>query len=311
MTRGVVRRFGTGLVGAIIVVLCFRYIHLNFRWDKILQVLSGVQLAWWPIVVVSIMAYWMLRTLRWFVLLRNTQERISLLDLYFSTSVSLSLAIITPLQSGEMLKVEFMNQRSQLDRSSGYGSFLIERVMDLVVLASLATISVLSSANLSLKIDRKSMAFGALALALLVLVGCLVVAKTRLPGRIGNFFSQARASAGNPTTLLLVLLLTLLSWAVVVIGWQMCLRSIAIHSTFRQSAALMSITSIIKLLSFVPGAIGVSEVSIARLLLHWQQDVGSAQAGALILRCYGLAILLLGLAHYVAAKVSMPAHTLK
>lgn len=296
------------LIGTIVFVLCLRYILLNFQWDKILQVLSRVHLAWWLVVSLSIPLYWILRTLRWFVLLRNVKVKVSLLELYFCTSVSLSLANITPLQSGEMLKVELLKQRVRLDRSSGYGSFLIERVLDFVMLVTLAVTSVVSGVNIGLEIDRTRMFYGLLVLVFLILAGWLVVSKIRISGKIGEFLSCVKTSAGDIKTLLLISLLTFLSWAIVAIGWHFCLYSISIDLSFRQSIALMSIVTFVNILSFVPGAIGVSEVSTVELLKSWQQDVVSAQAGAVLLRSYAIMILLIGAIHFLSWKVWQKGH---
>ncbi len=308
MTRPVPRTVVSLLIGTVVFVLCLRYILLSFQWDKILQVLNRVHLAWWLVVLLSIPLYWVLRTLRWFVLLRNLHVKVNLLELYFCTSVSLSLANITPLQSGEMLKVELLKHRGGLDRSSGYGSFLIERVMDFVMLVTLAVISVLSSMNLGLEIDRTRMFYGLLALAFLVLGGWLVVTKTRISGKMGEFLSCVKASVADLKTFLLISLLTFLSWALVTIGWYFCLYSISIDLSFRQSIALVSIVTVINILSFVPGAIGISEVSTVELLKSWHQDVVSAQGGAVLLRSYALMVLLIGAVHYLSWKVWQKRH---
>jgi uncharacterized membrane protein YbhN (UPF0104 family) len=288
------------LIGTIVFVLCLRYILLNFQWDKILPVLSRVHLEWWLVVSLSIPLYWILRALRWFVLLRNVHVRVSLLELYFCTSAALSLSNITPLQSGEMLKVEMLKQRGRLDRNSGYGSLLIERVLDFVILVTLAVTSVLSSTNIGFEIDRTRMFYGLGVLVFLILAGSFVVIKIRITGKIGEFLSCVKTSVRNIKTLLLISLLTFLSWAVVAIAWWLCLHSISVDLSFRKATALMSIVTFINILSFIPGGFGVSEVSIVELLKSWQQDVVSAQASSLMLRFYGIVVLLIGAIQFLA-----------
>jgi len=44
----------------------------------------------------------------------------------------MSFAIITPLQSGEALKVEMLKKIGALERVPGYGIFITERILDLI-----------------------------------------------------------------------------------------------------------------------------------------------------------------------------------
>jgi uncharacterized protein (TIRG00374 family) len=291
------------LIGTAVFVWCLRYILLNFQWAKILQVLNRVDLAWWLVIALSIPLYWLLRTLRWLVLLRSMHVNVGLLELYFCTSVSLSLALVTPLQSGEMLKVELLKKRGWLGRSPGYGSFLIERVLDFLMLATFATISVLSGIRLPSEINWTKMLVAFLALTVFVLAAGFVISKTKGLGKVGEFLTNMRASARNPKTLLFITLLTFLSWMTVAIGWHLCFTSISLGISFRQSIALMAIVTFVNVLSFIPGGIGVAEVSITELLRGWHLDVGLAQAGAVLLRCYAVLILLMGAVHFLAWKM--------
>jgi len=54
--------------------------------------------------------FWLFRALRWFVLLEASGIHIAFSRLYLVGAISVALAILTPLQSGEALKVEFLKK---------------------------------------------------------------------------------------------------------------------------------------------------------------------------------------------------------
>jgi uncharacterized membrane protein YbhN (UPF0104 family) len=87
------------------------------------------------------------------------------------------------------------------------------------------------------------------------------------------------------------------------LGWYVSLRSISISPTILETAALTAITTLISILSLIPWALGIGDVSIATFLVYLKQDVPIAQAGALIIRLYGVMILILGFAHFLAWKL--------
>ena len=82
----------------------------------------------------SIVAYWVLRTSEGGTSCFDsvsTPTRRHCWTSTWCTAVSLSFAIVTPLQSGEMLKVELLKRYGIIRRFPGYGSFLVERALDM------------------------------------------------------------------------------------------------------------------------------------------------------------------------------------
>jgi uncharacterized membrane protein YbhN (UPF0104 family) len=272
------------------------YIGRTFQWAKLVQVLRDVNLTF--LIVgggVSIVAYWMLRTLRWRILLRRTDTHVPLVDLYMCTAVSLSFALFTPLQSGEVLKIELLKKYGMIQRSPGYGSFLVERALDLATLVTMACVSLLTILNI---LPNRTYAYYILGCLVLVYVaGLIALAKLRLKGRSQQLMEHMRQCVGNVPTLILVMAITCVSWASVALGWQIFLYSGGIHLSFVKTVALMSIVALISILSLIPGGVGVSEVGNSQLLIHFGFATATAQAGSLVLRCYSLVAIALGTGH--------------
>jgi len=280
------------------------YLLATFQWLEIADTLRQVNVGWLGVAGVSILMYWFVRTVRWHVLLRQLGVDISFIDLYLCTAVALGLAIVTPLQSGEVLKIELLKKYGKIERFSGYSSFFVERVTDLAVVFCLAIVSLLVSPDLG--IDQ----WVAVRLIVLVMaVGAVATAvlwNVRLPGSAGRFQASVRDCVRNARTLVTVLLLTLAGWALVAVGWYACLSSIGCRVGYMNTVMIMSTMTPVHILSLIPGAVGIAEASCTLFLLHLGQSAPHAQAGSLMLRFYGIMILALAVPHwYVRLRTSI------
>jgi uncharacterized membrane protein YbhN (UPF0104 family) len=106
-----------------------------------------------------------------------------------------------------------------------------------------------------------------------------------------------RRCVGDIPTLLMIIVITCVSWASVAFSWQVFLGAGGIHLDFSKAVALMSLVALINIASLVPGGLGISEAGISQLLMHFGFASAVAQAGALILRSYSLVIIALGAGH--------------
>ena len=272
------------------------YIGRTFQWSELAQVLKNVDVAF--LVVgggASIVLYWALRTLRWHILLRGTDTHVPWLDLYLCTAVSLSFSLFTPLQSGEMVKVELLKKYGMIRRFPGYGSFLVERALDLVVLLSMACISLLTVVDI---LPNRTYAYAILGILFVASVaGLVVLTKVRLKGRPQQLLETMRQCVGDAPTLIAVTAISCVSWASVAFSWQVFLYAGGIHIDFAQAVALMSVVALISLASLIPGGIGVTEVGTSQMLIHFGFATPVAQAGSIVLRCYSLVAIGLGVGH--------------
>jgi uncharacterized membrane protein YbhN (UPF0104 family) len=223
------------------------------------------------------------------------------IDLYFCTAVSLSFSILTPLQSGEMFKIELLKKYGMVSRLPGYASFLVERIVDFGVVLTVASISIFSILNV---FPNPSYVYYVVVILLICfIVGIYSLWKLKHKGRMQELVNHMRQSVGDINTLLLVVFVSCLSWASVAISWQIFLYAGLIKIDFVQALALMSVVALISILSLVPGGIGISEVSTAQVLQIFGLTIANAQAGAIVLRFYSLVAIALGLSHLGAWKL--------
>lgn len=284
-------------IALIVFLASVWYLATSFQWSEIVALLLEAQLVWLLFGgSVTVVFYWGVRTLRWSLLLKQLGITIPYLELYMCNAVVLGFSIATPFQSGEVLKIELMRRHGHVDRLSGYSSFAVERALDLLSVLALASIT---SLLLITSIADRIPVFPMLMVVLAGLfVGWVIVWKTRWPGAVGRFQQSFRACIHDPVILVAAASLSLLGWCVAASGWYVCLLAIGIDTGYDMALTLTASITVLNLLSFVPGALGVSEVGISLFLQHLGWSASQAQAGALMVRAYGILVLALSLLHF-------------
>jgi uncharacterized membrane protein YbhN (UPF0104 family) len=298
MRRRTAWRLGALLVGAVVLAFCLRYVLTSFRWGEVLRIVKHANLLWLlGAGSASILAYWSLRALRWFAILRNLGTRVRFGELYVCCAASLGIATVTPFQSGEMLKIELLKRHGAFERTAGYGAFAVERVLDLLTVVSAAAVCVL--AEVSTDLSRTAALLVLVVLAAVVLAMVLAVSRLKPGGKPGEFLRNVAASLRGWPTATAAVILTAAAWSLVVVGWQVSLHSIGVDVGFFRVLTLMTVVTLAAILSFIPGGLGVSEAGSAQILMKLGQPAAAAQAGAILIRSYGMLVVLLGLAHLV------------
>ena len=290
------------IFSAVVFVGSSIYVALTFQWGQIALALKEVNL----IHLIgyggsSIVLYWMIRALRWHLLLKQTDTIVPFFDVYMCTAVSLSFSIFTPLQSGEMLKVELLRKYGMIQRFPGYGSFLVERALDLATVLTIAGISLLTALNF---LPDRSYAFYIIAASISFgVIGIWALYKLRFTGRAQQLLNHMNQCVRNVPKLLLVTLITCVSWASVAFSWYILLYCGALPLDFLKTVALMSTVTLISILSLVPGGLGISEAGTSQVLIWLGFASTAAQTGTLLLRSYSIIAIVLGVAHLALWKV--------
>lgn len=284
--------------GLIICAFCVYYIYKSFQWKEIWIVLKQANLfIFFCGSIVSLLLYWLVRCLRWYVLLKDDNQSVPFFKLYLYTAVTVSFSTITPFQAGEALKVELLKKHNA-ERMSGYTNFAIERLLDLVTILGFAAF------GLSGQLDNRLTNYIYLiAFALAVFCGIFIALIFYFPTTRFDRIRQIIKERIKFDVLTKVAVLTFISWALTGWGWHLVLQSLGINLDLHQTALLLSLTTLAGILSFVPGAVGVSELSISQILVQFGYQANIAQSGALAIRGYALMILILGMIHLIILKL--------
>lgn len=283
-------------MASIVGIICLYQVIFSYDWQNIGQALLKANFfILFCSSVISIISYWFFRAVRWKILLSNEQLEISFSRIYLITAVSVGFSTITPFQSGEALKVEFL-KRYGAGRFSGYGIFLLERLQDLLVVVGLGIFGVAVNFNLQLIQNYLYFFAAGLLLGILIITTAILWLPFSLLQPFREWFKEIRQSK---YIFLPSLLLTFLSWMAVVSGWHFALKSVEVEIEFISSMTIVSLTTLVTIISFVPGAIGVSELTISGILIKLGTPEALAQTGAIAVRLYTLVILVLTLIHWL------------
>lgn len=292
-------------VGVLLFFLSVYYIYHQFRWVQIYRILLQADIIF--LVVgssITIFLFWFFRAARWMVLLRmQGYKKVPFGRLYFAISCSLALAVVTPLQSGELLKVELLKKHYRdLSRGDGYISFGIERLLDILVIIVITVIGLLFG-NAG-QISWSSIVGFVIALSLLLVMLYMLALKFKAHSSIlSSVAIQFQCLLMSRSTLLASVGLTVCAWLSISGGWWLVLFSIDITLPLFDVLGLTSGMTLVNVASLVPGGVGVSEAGVSIWLVALEVSPDQASAAALLTRFYGLLAALLGLLYFCAAKL--------
>lgn len=296
MLNRTIGKFAVASVATLVFIACAGYLVGHFHWREAFAYLLHTNFLR-LIALVSIVhfAYILVRARRWQIVVRHANPDVRFAELYWITAIVVSLANVTPGQFGEAMKIELLKRRGVLGRLPGLGAFVLERIMDVMVMIAMASVGLAFGSGLS---DR----YPGLATGVAVLfaggIGALWLLLRFSPGgRLSALLVQIRSGSGSPHIWVKMVVLSLLSWLLVGLGWQISLHAVDIRLSFTEILWLISLVTLGTLLSFVPGGLGVAEVLSLGALSSMGVSPIAAQAGAIILRVYGLIIIVFGLFH--------------
>lgn len=291
----------------LILAFSLTYILLVFNWGEIASILIESNL--WVFILGSVLTinlFWAIRALRWYILLKTIgYSSVPIKSLYFATVNSLALSVITPMQSGELLKVELLKKSfGDLSRTDGYVSLMLERILDLLVVSAIAGISLIfSPIVLPDGIINFFVIGGVVFVLLLYFFRKKLIAYSEQYNELKQKFYRLFM---KPSIMLSLVLCTFLAWLSIVLGWWLALYSLGMMLNPIDVTSLTTGMTLVNVTSLVPGAIGVSEVGISIWLELLGFDQNKSAAGSIAIRIYGLisvAIGLLGILFVILKKI--------
>ncbi len=293
------KRRWIGWVAGALFVGSLVYLGSRFAWAESLAVLRRMDPVWFGLgCVLPLFPYWGLRAVRWWWLLRIVGHEVSWWRAYWISALVLGVANFTPAQSGEALKVELLRRYANLGRSEGYGSFFIERVLDLYVLLGMGFLGAIGGLGLWSQSVTLFLGIGAVVATV---VGGGLLWGVRLPGRAGAFLATVRGAVPSRWELLGLFGLTLVGWSLIALIWWSALRAVGVELAYVDAMMLLCGVTILSVISMVPGGLGVGEVALTEVLVQFGCPESLALAGALSVRCTALVGLIVAAVHGIAA----------
>ena len=202
---------------------------------------------------------------------------------------------VLPARLGELVRSHYSGDRENISRSTTLGTIVVERVLDLVTVVSIASVAILV---LSVRGIVASAVLAGIAVAALFAAGIAIgIAAHRLPGaeritaaaarypRIRDAVSRLRDGlrvAGRPRTLAEALVVGSIAWSAAILGFAASGQAIGVELTIGQAALMASGVALAAAVPAGPASLGTFELAAVEIGKAVGVDPSDAFALALI-----------------------------
>lgn len=254
----------SGLISVVTIYLLYRW--LKSQGDLTLP--SGREAAgWMALGVVVYLCSFVVRGLRWKVLLNELGEHPPLRDTTGLLTVGYAANTLLPARAGDAVRVFLMHQRTKAGASLMVSTLIAERLMDVAVLATAFVVTSLIFAG---GLPAGNRALIAAILLVLAAIALLVVRwairSDHIPDGVRGILrdgSLAVRQLRSSRHLAQVLGLTLLAWLLEACVYLICSKAAGVHLTFGQSFYVLSTAAMFTMIPSGPGFAGTMDAAIA------------------------------------------------
>ncbi len=268
--RGDLGRAALGVaISAVSLALVVRTVDLGAAWDT----LRTADLRWVALLLVFESADILLRAVRWRVLLAPV-ARVPLRAALASLLVGYLANNVLPARLGELIRSHDLGRRTGVSRSMILGTIVVERVVDTLVVVTIAAVAILV---LSVRgIVASAVMVGLAITALLVLAVAAGIFAHRLPGAdraraVLDRWPQARdilgrlrdglAVASDMRAMTGAIVLSIGSWSFTVLAFAAAAQAVGIEPTIAQAALLAAGVNLATAIPAGPGYVGTFELA--------------------------------------------------
>lgn len=279
----------------------------NAHWDEIGDALAGVKLPWVAASAAVLFTEFIVRTIRWRVLLRPIAPQTSTWRLFVATVIGMSLNVILPFRAGDFARPWLGSRETRTPVLPLVTIAVIERVFDILGLVSVLCIMVLilpaaaqqdSELVWNLKLYGGVFGFvGATCMAIFLTLASREKAARHIfarivsiaPGPVGNKFLDlfdgfvgGLESVRSRRALVEAGLLSLVHWMNGAISIFLLFQAFSIDLPFAAACFTTVAIALTVALPQAPGFFGVFHVAIEKTLVLWGLDTGPSQAFAIV-----------------------------
>lgn len=237
---------------------------------------------WLSIGLFANLFFYLLRSIRWRIVLFPLKRRTGLRNLFSIVSLGYLVNLIIPLRVGEFLRAFLLQRREEIPFASGFLSIVIERILDLIAIVALAIVAIATTPQLPLWFLSTVQIVAVLATSALLLLLAgekahrpmtrlikLTLSKTpklsassqkRILALAEDTFAGVKVLTQQPKGLLIVIIvLSILTWMALPISY-FCVFA-AFHIEIAMSALILGsmIMAASHILPNLPGHIGSYE----------------------------------------------------
>ncbi|HXI81902.1 MAG TPA: lysylphosphatidylglycerol synthase transmembrane domain-containing protein [Verrucomicrobiae bacterium] len=185
---------------------------------------------------------------------------------------------VLPARLGELVRSHYLGDREGISRASALGTVVVERIVDLVAVVGIASVSLLV---LSVRgVVASAVLVGAAVAGLFLLALALGIVAHRLPGadraraaverwpqvrELASRLQGGLAVAGRPRTLAEALGVSAVAWTVAILAWAAVGQSIGVELSMAQAALLASGVALASAVPAGPSNLGTFELAAVQI----------------------------------------------
>lgn len=273
---------------------------------SVAEVLGSADPRWIVVMLVAVLIDVAARGGRWQVLLRPIAV-IPYRRVLGFTYLGYLANNVLPARLGELVRVHALGEREGLSRTTVLGTVVVERVIDTVMVVSIAAGSVVILSARGLMTSAVLLGF---AFMTLLLVGLgLAVAAHRLPGaaraaaflerwprivELGRRLHDGLSVVSRPRIVAGALVFSTVSWAASIITFLAGGQAVGIELTLAQGALICSGVALVTIVPSAPGYLGTFEFTAVEIAAGLGIDRNSAFAMALLVHVAILGVTSIG-----------------
>jgi len=274
MRSGVLVR---AVVGAAISLIALWLVLGAVDLGRTIDLLGRADIRWVALGAVFLSADLAFRALRWQRLLRPIAT-VRYPPMLAYLLVGYLANNILPARLGELIRSHYLGDREGISRASALGTVVVERVVDLVAVVGIASVSILV---LSVRgVVASAVLVGGAVAGLFLLALALGIVAHRLPGadraraavarwpqvrELGSRLQGGLAVASRPRTLAEALAVSALSWTVSILAWAAVGQSIGVELSMGQAALLASGVALASAVPAGPANLGTFEFAAVQI----------------------------------------------
>lgn len=227
-----------------------------------------VELDFFLLSIALYVLFLLVATYRWILLLNKPLISLPLKNLFLISSIAKGLGSITPMNTGEFLKAEITHKLADTNRTSQYAIVVVERGLDILTLLLCAVIGIFWQQNFRIWLQEKVifvLGFLILFLSILIIIISIIYKKNQ---RFRGIVLELKKVLSLVAEKKLVIPITLLNWVVISFLWWSLFSAFHLSMTYPDVLFLLSLVTFVIVGSFVPGGIGLADVTATELALR-------------------------------------------
>lgn len=277
---------------SIVIVVFLSYIYFFFDFSEIYQIIANSSLKDAIIPVVFYYVFFVLfRFFRWNKILSKYGYSGKKIDILIVLFIAIGISNYTPAQIGEIMKVESVILENGYGREKIYQLFFLEKILDLIIILTVCLISIIIPGS---KLANYWIEVGSYQFLILCFLCFFVFFSALIVYFWKRFFFEFSKVDG-----LIFCIQSFISWIFITMSWKVIFQSFNISINILDLLAIVCWSSVIKIVSLVPGGLGITEVAISEIIQVFGYSASISQSAALSLHLISVVGIFISLIFYL------------